>query len=192
MAGSPEARTPLASPLSSRASRSHTRQASVTASTSSSPSTSHIAVDPFANHNAPGWYPAGSPSSSTASGGSPRSFYSAAQASVSDTSHWTARKTPRPSSSKNLEQEDGEDDIGDLTIIQNGDPSPQRNRYKSGDRKGKARDDSSEYSEDSRLNRTSLLSKLDAGEEDYSADDGENSRRIEEVRRWIRSYSTCM
>lgn len=149
---------------------------------SSSASTSR-AADPFANA-ASSWYHPTSPTSSTISGGSPRSFYSAAQASASEAGH---RSVFRDGGHLSLHQVASnasttyEDDIGDVTITQDHNISPQRSLSR--DRKGKARQDSEEYSYSENVRFYAEHAGFDANEDDeeVTSESPEESQRIEAV-----------
>lgn len=134
-------------------------------------------VDPFANPST-SWYRPTSPTSSTVSGGSPRSFYSAAQASTSEaghrTQHWHARPNLQQTASKDLSL--FEDDIGDVTITREDHETPQRPIIH--DRKGKARQSSDDYSEHGQLYSRSM--DVEEGSDD-DTETPEDSQRIEEV-----------
>jgi hypothetical protein len=71
-----------------------------------------------------------------------------------------------------------EDDIGDVTIIQNEDGTPQRTSPR--DRKGKARESSDDYSESAQLYGQAVLEEDHNGDEE-PRDAAEESQRIEAV-----------
>lgn len=143
---------------------------------SSTASTSRGGADPFANAAA-SWFQSTSPSSSTVSGGSPRSFYSAAQAStLADEHHpspWQRQRELQQAIRRVSSH--AEDDIGDVTITQSEDGTPQRLQPR--DRKGKARESSDDYSEDAELYSRFAS---EAGEEE-PLDSVEESQRVEAV-----------
>lgn len=161
-------------PPRSPPSRGYSRRSSIA---SSSASTSHGA-DPFANPSS-SWYRPTSPTTSTVSGGSPRSFYSAAQASTSQAGHgaqhWNGQSNLKQVSRNDCSLFEDEDDIGDVTITHGDHDTPLRSLSR--DRKGKARESRDDYGEDTRLYGQEV--EDDDTEEALGGPD--ESRRVEEV-----------
>lgn len=166
-------RSPPGSPfVGERTRRPGSRRSSIASSTAST----SRGADPFANATS-SWFQPTSPTSSSASIGSPRSFYSAAQASTlaeeRQASRWQDQHHVDQTSHRASSHT--EDDIGDLTITYNDHETPQRLL----DRKGKGRESSDDYSEDAQLYGRSMF---DNDEEEESQDSVAESQRIEAVR----------
>lgn len=171
------ARSPPGSPFAGEPDRSRnlgSRRSSIASSTAST----SRAADPFANAAA-SWFQPTSPSSSTVSGGSPRSFYSAAQASTLAEDHhpsiWQRQRDLQQAIRR--VSSNAEDDIGDVTITQNDDGTPQRPQPQPRDRKGKARESSDDYSEVAQLYSRPTFD----GGGDEPHDSLEESQRVEAV-----------